>query len=257
MLTTAPPLVGQTPGHRLLDERQCRPGVEGDRLHQLIPAHGQRRSDERSTADRVDQEVDPAEPLDRRPHQEGGQLGVAGRTGAGHDVEALAAEGRLGGPQPGFGAGIDDHRGALEGQAARRSGSDAGIRRGAGHDGDLALETPSKRALVHCSPREAPVTVRSETKLGAILVPGAVRARPPHQVGRRGPAHRPRPRGLLDHGGGEREAGVRDHGGQALGFGRRHRWREEVALRRLHPDLAQYLHLFGGLDRLGHRADSE
>ena len=98
-------VVGQAPGHRLLDERQGRPGVQGDRLHQLIPAHGQRRSDERGTADRVDQEVDPAEPLDRRPHQEAGQLGVAGRTGAGHDVEALAGGGPTRWPATGVRSG--------------------------------------------------------------------------------------------------------------------------------------------------------
>ena len=150
-----PAAVGQAPGHRLLDERHGRPGVEDHG-----PATGRRCVMVRAKP----MKGAPPTALASRSIRPNSSMAVStSRAGS----EALSAEpgqattsrpsllqGRFGRPQPRFGAGVDDHRCPLQGQSAGRRRPDARIGGGAGHDGHLPLEPPTQRALVHWSPPE-------------------------------------------------------------------------------------------------------
>ena len=65
MVTTEPCVVTETPGQGGPDQRDGRPGVEPERLEQLRLADGVERERVGGAAQRADEQVDPAERLDR------------------------------------------------------------------------------------------------------------------------------------------------------------------------------------------------
>ena len=136
MVTTAP-AVSEPPLERGPDERQRGPCVEAERLEELCLADGVERKRMGSATQCADNEIDPAEGIDRTLGEEGHTFLVVHRAGDPDSGKPLGPQRRFGRRDAVRIAAVDDHGGALLREAVSARPADAGIGCRSGDDGDL------------------------------------------------------------------------------------------------------------------------